>query len=61
MAREQQIEIQDSSHDAMPAPVRRVVLGVVGVLTALALVLVALRGEALLLDLQAIGTRVFCW
>jgi hypothetical protein len=61
MTSEPHIEIEEAARDAMPAPVRRAVLGGVGVLLALAVVLVAIRGEALLLDLQAIGTRVFCW
>jgi hypothetical protein len=45
----------------MPAGVRRVLLAGVGLLLAGALYLVAVRGEALLLDLSAFSQRVFCF
>lgn len=45
---------------AMPARLRWGVVGVLGLLFAGALYLIAVRGEALLLDLSALG-RVFCF
>jgi hypothetical protein len=44
----------------MPARLRWGVVGVLGLLFAGALYLIAVRGEALLLDLSALG-RVFCF
>ena len=45
----------------MPAGVRRALLAGVGLLLAGALYLIAVRGEALLLDLSAFSQRVFCF
>jgi hypothetical protein len=45
----------------MPAGVRRALFAGVGLLLAGALYLVAVRGEALLLDLTALSQRVFCF
>jgi hypothetical protein len=45
----------------MPARVRRALFAGVGLLLAGALYLVAVRGEALLLDLTALSQRVFCF
>jgi hypothetical protein len=45
----------------MPSGVRRALLAGVGLLLAGALYLVAVRGEALLLDLSALSQRVFCF
>jgi hypothetical protein len=42
----------------MPAAVRRALLAVVGILLAGALYLIAVRGEALLADLSALGQRI---
>jgi hypothetical protein len=65
MATEQHIESQldggEAAQVGMPAGVRRVVFCVLGVLLALAAYLIAVRGEALLVDIQAFGTRVWCW
>lgn len=45
----------------LPATVRRALFTAVGLLLAGALYLVAVRGEALLLDLSAFSQRVFCF
>lgn len=45
---------------SMPPAARWAILGAVGALLAGAIVLVALRGNALLLDLSALGARIFC-
>lgn len=50
-----------ASQERMPVGVRRVMLGVLAVLAALATYLVVVRGDALLLDLQAMGSRIWCW
>jgi hypothetical protein len=49
----------ESARVAMPGAVRWIVLATLGLLLAGALYLVAVRGEALLLDLAKIG-RIFC-
>jgi hypothetical protein len=48
------------ARDRMPVGVRWVLLGVVGALFAGAIYLIAVRGDALLIDLQALS-RVFCF
>jgi hypothetical protein len=45
----------------MPAGVRWALLGGVGVLLLSALYLIAVRGEALLVDLQGLSQRIFCF
>jgi len=45
----------------MPAGVRWALLGVVGTLFAGALYLIAVRGQALLVDLQGLSQRIFCF
>jgi hypothetical protein len=45
----------------MPAAARRLLFAAVAVVLAGALYLVAVRGEALLLDLSAFSQRVFCF
>ena len=45
----------------LPVRVRRALLAVVGLLLASAVYLVAVRGEALLLDLSALSQRIFCF
>lgn len=45
----------------MPAGVRRMLFAALGLVLAGALYLVAVRGEALLLDLSAFSQRVFCF
>jgi hypothetical protein len=46
---------------AMPAVARWVALAAAGLLFASVLYLVSVRGEALLLDLSALGQRIFCF
>jgi hypothetical protein len=53
--------VRDARRPLMPAGVRRALLAGVGLLLAGALYLVAVRGEALLLDLSAFSQRVFCF
>jgi hypothetical protein len=45
---------------SMPLSVKCAVFGVVSLLLAGAVALLALRGDALLLDLSALAGRVFC-
>jgi hypothetical protein len=45
----------------MPGRVRHAVLAGVGIVLAGALYLVAVRGEALLVDLSAFSQRIFCF
>ncbi len=45
----------------MPAGLRWAVLGAVGALLIGALYLIAVRGEALLVDLQGLSQRIFCF
>jgi hypothetical protein len=45
----------------MPAGVRRTLFVVLGLLLSSALYLVAVRGEALLLDLSALSKGMFCF
>lgn len=48
------------ARQGMPTAVRWAVLGTVGLVCASALYLITVRGEALLLDLSALG-RIFCF
>lgn len=50
---------REAAQGAMPGAVRWAVLAAVGLVLAGALYLVAVRGEALLLDLSKLG-RIFC-
>jgi hypothetical protein len=52
---------RDTARQRMPPAARWTVLGAMGLVFAGALYLIAVRGEALLLDLSALGQRVFCW
>jgi hypothetical protein len=52
---------QDAARQSMPGAVRWAVLAAVGLVFAGALYLVWVRGEALLLDLSALGQRIFCF
>jgi hypothetical protein len=45
----------------MPGGLRWAILGVVGLLLAGALLLIAVRGQALLVDLQGLSQRIFCF
>ena len=49
-----------AAHARMPAVVKWVALAAVAALVGGAVVLLVLRGEALLLDLSALGGRIFC-
>jgi hypothetical protein len=51
-------EETNSARQAMPARVRRALFAVLGVLLAGALYLIAVRGEALLADLSALGQGI---
>lgn len=51
---------QDVSHARMPAAAKLAVIGGVAALLGGTAVLLALRGEALILDLSALGGRIFC-
>ena len=54
------MEITRRERERMPARLRYAVLGAVGLLLAGALYLIAVRGEALLVDLAALAGRIFC-
>lgn len=48
----------DNARHAMPTGVRLALVAFVGILLAAALYLIAVRGEALLADLSALGQRI---
>jgi hypothetical protein len=50
----------DAARQSMPGGVRWAVLAAVGLVLVGAIYLVSVRGEALLLDLSALG-RIFCF
>jgi len=52
--------VEEPKRDPMPGRVRWAVIGAIGLALAGALYLVSVRGEALLLDLKAVG-GVFCF
>jgi hypothetical protein len=52
---------RDMARQTMPTAVRWAVFAAVGLVFAGALYLVSVRGEALLLDLSALGQRIFCF
>ncbi len=52
---------QEAGRQLMPAGVRRALFVVLGLLLLSALYLLAVRGEALLLDLSALSHGVFCF
>lgn len=52
---------KEAGRQLMPVGVRRALLAVLGLLLASALYLVAVRGQALLLDLAAFSQRIFCF
>jgi hypothetical protein len=54
-------EAGTAQREKMPAAVRFGVFGVVGLLFAGALYLIAVRGQALLVDLSALSQRIFCF
>ena len=49
------------SSDAAPPIVRRLVVAVTGALLAGALYLVLVRGDAILADLSALGSKAWCF
>ena len=51
----------EATRDRMPAAARFAVLGVVGLALIGALYLIAVRGQALLVDLSALSQRIFCF
>ena len=51
---------RETARQAMPAAVRVLLWGALGALLASTLYLIAVRGDALLLDLAKLG-RVFCF
>ena len=61
MALQEHIEITKREREGMPARLRYTVLGAVGLLVAGALYLIAVRGEALLVDIAALSGRIFCF
>ena len=61
MASQSQMRDTQAVRDKMPAAVRFAVLGVVALVCAGALYLIAVRGEALLVDLSALSQRIFCF
>ena len=52
---------QSASRGSMPVGVRLAVLAAAGLICLGALYLISVRGEALLLDLSALGARIFCF
>ena len=52
---------EGTSRALMPAGVRYAVLAGAVVVLGLALYLITVRGEALLVDLSALGARIFCF
>lgn len=61
MASQGHIHEADTARDRMPAGARLAVLGVVGAVLIGALYLIAVRGQALLVDLSALSQRIFCF
>ena len=61
MARQSHMHQADTARDRMPAGVRHALFGAVGLLFVGALYLIAVRGEALLVDLSALSQRIFCF
>ena len=51
----------DTARDRMPAAVRRTLFSVIGLMFAGALYLIAVRGQALLVDLSALSQSIFCF
>jgi hypothetical protein len=52
---------QNASRGSMPPGVRLAVLAAAATLCLGALYLISVRGEALLVDLTALGARIFCF
>lgn len=52
---------REVAQPGMPGSVRLAVLSVAAALLTGALYLIAMRGDALLVDLSALGARIFCF
>jgi hypothetical protein len=52
---------REAARQSMPSSARWAVFAAIGLVLAGALYLVSVRGEALLLDLSALGQRIFCF
>ena len=61
MATQGQMQDARTTGDRMPAAVRTALFLAVGSVFAGALYLIAVRGEALLVDLSALSQRIFCF
>ncbi len=61
MASQSQMHEADTARDKMPAAVRRALFSVIGLVFAGALYLIAVRGQALLVDLSGLSQRIFCF
>jgi hypothetical protein len=62
MASQSQMHEADvATRDRMPAAVRRLLFCVIALLLAGALYLIAVRGQALLVDLSGLSQRIFCF
>lgn len=61
MASNSQLGEASTARDAMPRGVRRALFAVLGIVFAGALYLIAVRGEALLVDLSGLSQRIFCF
>jgi len=62
MASQSQMHESDAAtRDRTPAAVRRLLFGAVGLVMAGALYLIAVRGQALLVDLSGLSQRIFCF
>jgi hypothetical protein len=61
MATQSHTEVVPAVREKMPAGLRWTILGGVGLLLTGALLLIAVRGQALLVDLQGLSQRIFCF
>ncbi len=61
MASQSQLSRNPALPDKMPRAVRYALVGIVAALLGSALYLVAVRGQALLVDLSALSQRIFCF
>lgn len=61
MATQGQVQDGSAARDKMPVAVRTALFVVVGSSLVGALYLIAVRGQALLVDLSALSQRIFCF
>jgi hypothetical protein len=61
MATQSHTEDDPAVRARMPVGLRWAILGGVGLLLTGALLLIAVRGQALLVDLQGLSQRIFCF